>query len=89
VKLAGVSADRFPVGGVIVTPVRGLSDTATVAVLPATFAVIVDFCVVTSETVATPDASVTALPAERLPTSAVNVTEIPATPAPLTSSTRA
>ena len=82
VKVAGVSADKLPAGGVMVTPVRGLSATATVAVLPATFAVTVIFggvpmpVVLVSATLATPDESVFAVPVERLPTSVVNVTGI-------------
>ena len=38
----------------MVMPVRGFSETATVAVFPATFAVTVDFAVAVSVTLATP-----------------------------------
>ena len=76
-------------GPVMLTPVRALRLTVTVAVLPATFTVTIVVRAAESVVLATPFESVSAEPAPSCPWSAVNATGTPEMPAPLTSSTRA
>ena len=77
------------VGPVIVTPVRALTVTVTVAVLPATLAVTIVCRLAVRDVLATPLASVETDPEPSCPLSAVKVTGTPGMPAPLVSSTRA
>ncbi len=86
---AGWPAAIDVVGAVMVMPVRGFSETATVAVFPATFAVTVDFAVAVSVTLATPLESVFALGADSVPTSAEKLTGTLVMGCPVTLSTRA
>jgi hypothetical protein len=89
VNEAGTPADTGVVGPAMVTPVRGFNRTVTSAVLPATFAVTLASRLVVSDTLAVPEASVSADDAESVPLSVENVTGTPATGEPDTSSTRA
>src|SRR5262245_5357304 len=89
VKVAGRPADIVAVGPAIVTPVRGLNVTVTSEVLPATLAVTLAVVGALTTVVATPDESGVAVGGSRLPCSVVNVTGMPETPTPDTSSTRA
>ena len=89
VKEVGTKAEIVPVGAVIAIPVRALSVTVAVAVLPAAFAVTVASCVVLNVVAAVPLASVTAVPGSTAPLVVVKVTGTAGRPTPLTSSTRA
>ena len=66
VTVAATPAEICPVGAVTVMPVRGLSVTLSVAVLPATFAVMSASRVVLSTLAATPLLSVVAVAGLRL-----------------------
>ena len=70
-------------------PVRGLSVTVAVAVLPAAFAVTVASWLVDSVVFATPLASVVAVDGLSCPFVVVKTTGTCGSPTPLTSSTRA
>ncbi len=89
VNVIGVPAAIAVVGPVMLTPVRALRLTVTVAVLPATFAVTIVVRVAVRLVLATPLESVVADPAPSCPWSAVKLTGTPGSPAPVTSSTRA
>src|SRR5882672_10889200 len=95
VKFAGNPAEIGVVGAVIVIPVRGAIPMVTSAVFPATLAVTLAARVVdcvdvnVSVVVATPDESVGAVEGFSEPLSVVNVTGMPDSPVPDTSSTRA
>jgi hypothetical protein len=89
VKLVGTPAEIWPVGGVMVMPVRGLIVTVAVAVLPAALAVTVASCEVVNVVAAVPLESVVTVPGLTVPFVVVNVTGTAASPTPLTSSTRA
>ena len=89
VKLVGVPAAICPVGGVTLMPVRGLSVTVAVAVLPAALAVTVASWDVVNVVAAVPLESVMTVPGLTVPLVVVNVTGTAASPTPLTSSTRA